>query len=68
MEDFMEGIECPISTAEMNEAWHRFWNKNQLAINAHGSVYRTTIPRKEPCRGKFDIKNHASKRTMLPRI
>ena len=65
MEDFMEGIECPVSYAEMNEAWHRFWNKNQLAINAHGSVYRTTIPRKMPSREKFDIVNHGRRKKAI---
>jgi len=65
----MEGNGCSVSTAEINEAWYRFWNKNQLAINNRGTVYRTTIPRKMPHQGKFDLVNYARrKKSMLPRV
>ena len=48
MEDFMEGVDLPVSPQEMREAWDYFWRRNQLGINSRGRVYRTTIPRKMP--------------------
>ena len=68
VEDFMEGISIPLTAQEVNDGWHRFWNKNQLAVNSRGKVYRTTRPRKLPSKGKFDFRNERSKKTVLPRI
>ena len=65
MDEFMEGNECSVSYAEMNEAWHRFWNKNQLAINKRGTVYRTTIPRRMPSKGKFDLVNYGRRKKTI---
>ena len=65
---FMEGIDIPLTAREVNDGWHRFWNKNQLAVNEEGRVYRTTRPRKLPSKGKFDFRNERSKKTVLPRV
>lgn len=66
MDDFMEGNECQVSYEVMQSAWLRFWNKNQLAINSDGKVYRTKTPRQMPDRID-DFRNHAkSNKTMHP--
>ena len=67
VEDFMEGIECHVPHEVMQEAWLRFWGKNQLSVDSHGTVYRTSIPRRMPSNGKFDLVNYERrKKKMYP--
>jgi len=33
---------------EVARAFERFWDKNELSIDKHGRIYRTTIPRVRP--------------------
>ncbi len=60
MDDFVEGNECHVPYEEVQKAWLRFWNKNELAINSYGKVYRTKTPRRMPDRID-DFRNYAKR-------